>query len=137
MKVSLDKQDQLLELIPCLCQFTPNSKFGKGVIGITKTEFLLYSDMEPTKIINDVFYYTPYATLEIKDIITLVKSEIKKNNDLKKYIRVDILCRDAEDSKIFYFPKASNSKLARLIKAAKKAKLPVVDSTVYYALGSC
>ena len=103
MNISLDKQQYLLEIIPCLCQPAPNTKFIKGAIGITKSEILIYSDMEPNRNNGDVGFYFPFATLPLNDIVTLVKSDIKKNRDLKKYIRIDIFMKELNDCRIIYF----------------------------------
>lgn len=137
MNISLDKQQYILEIIPCLCQITPNSKFIKGAIAITKKEFLLYSDMEPTRNNGDVGFYSPISTLQLDDVVTLVKSEIKKNYDLKKYIRLDILVKEMEDCKILYFLKSDKARLTRFFKATKRAKLKLVNNVVNYDLGSC
>lgn len=137
MNISLDKQQYLLEIIPCLCQITPNTKFIKGAIGITKSEILIYSDMEPNKNNGDVGFYFPFATLPLNNVISLVKSDIKKNYDLKKYIRLDILMNEVDDCKIIYFLKSEKNRLIRFLRLTKKAKIKLVNNVVNYDLGGC
>lgn len=137
MNISLDKQQYLLEIIPCLCQTSPNTKFIKGAIGITKNEILIYSDMEPNRNNGDVGFYFPFATLPLNSIITLVKSDIKKNHELKKYIRLDIFMKEMNDCRIIYFLKSDKSRLMNFLKLTKKAKVKLVNNVVNYDLGSC
>ena len=137
MNISLDKQQYLLEIIPCLCQVTPNTKFIKGAIGITKNEILMYSDMEPNRNNGDVGFYFPFATLALSNVITLIKSDIKKNTELKKYIRLDIFMNEMNDCKIIYFLKSDKAKLMRFLRITKKAKIKLVNNVINYDLGSC
>lgn len=136
MNISLDKQQYLQEIIPCLCQIAPNTKFVKGAIGITKSEILIYSDMEPNRNNGDVGFYFPFATLPINDIVTLVKSDIKKNEELKKYIRLDIFMKDYDNCKIIYFLKSDKSKLLNFLKLTKKSKIKIVNNVINYDLSS-
>lgn len=137
MNISLDKQQYLLEIIPCLCQPAPNTKFIKGAIGITKTEILIYSDMEPNRNNGDVGFYFPFATLPINNVITLVKSTIKKNYELKKYVRLDIFMDDVNNCRILYFLKSDKSKLMDFLRITKKAKIKLVNNVINYDLGAC
>ena len=137
MAVNLEKQQYLIELVPCLCQISKNSKFAQCALGITKKEILLYSDMEPSRIVDEVFYYNAFATLAIDNVVTLVKSEIRRNEELRNFLRLDIFMKDLNECKIIYFPKSNKSKLARFLKAAKQAKLKIVKNVVNYNLGSC
>lgn len=137
MNISLDKQQYLLEIIPCLCQPAPNTKFIKGAIGITKTEILIYSDMEPNRNNGDVGFYFPFATLPINNVITLVKSTIKKNYELKKYVRLDIFMDDVNNCRILYFLKSDKSKLMDFLRITKKAKIKLVNNIINYDLGAC
>lgn len=140
MNVSLEKQEHIEEFIPCLCQVSPNTLFIKGAIAITNEEFLIYSDVEPTKIDGEVYYYSPFATISFENVVSLVKSEIKRNVDLKKYVRLDIFCKSIGECKILYFDKKSKtkSKLKKLIKLAKKyRKIKLAKHSVDYGLGSC
>lgn len=137
ISVSLYNQQYLIDLVPCLCQKTTNSKFSQCEVGITKKEILIYSDMEPNRIDCEVYFYSPFATFPFDSIVTLVKSDIKNNDDLKKYIRLDIFTKDQDKCKILYFLKTNKGRLAKFLKAAKDAKVKIVNNVVSYKLGSC
>ncbi len=134
--ISIEKQQYLLDYIPCLCQIHENEKFSYCGIGISKQEILLYSDMEPNRIVDNVYFYNAFATLLVKEIVTLVKSEITRNEELRNYIRLDIFMKNAEDSKIIYFPKSDKSKVARFLRACKSVKLKVINNVINYSLGT-
>lgn len=137
ISVSLTKQQYIIELIPCLCQLKQNAKFSKCALGITPKEILLFSDMEPTRIDCEVYYYSPFATLPLDSIVTLVKSEIKNNEELKKYIRLDIFSEDYDECRILYFDKANKALLTKILKIAKSKKVKIVTNKVNYEIGSC
>lgn len=134
VSLSLEKQQYLIELVPCLCQIKPNDKFSQCAVGITEKEILIYSDMEPSRNTGDVFYYNTFATIELKEVVNLVKSEMKNNEELKKYIRLDIFHKDLNKCRILYFLKTNKAKLTRFIAAAKKAKVKTINHVVDYQL---
>ena len=137
MAVNIEKQQYLIEFVPCLCQIEKNAKFARCAIGITKKEILFYSDMEPNNIVGEVFYYKAFATIPIDTVVTFVRSEIIRNEELRNYIRLDIFTKDIANCKIVYFPKNDKNKLLRLLKAAKQLKIKIVKNVVDYSLGSC
>ena len=135
--ISVEKQPYLIECIPCLCQITQNAKFSQCAIGITKQEILLYSDMEPNRIVDNVYFYNAFATLSINEVVTFVKSEIRRNEELRNFIRLDIFMKDVGLSKILYFPKKDIVRLNKFLKVAKQAKIKIIKNIVNYNLGSC
>ena len=137
MAVNLENQQYIIELVPCLCQINKNAKFSQCAIGITKQEIMIFSDMEPNFIVGEVFYYKPFAKIPNKTVVTLVRSEIRKNEELKKYTRLDIFTRDLNECRILYFPNKEKPKLARFLKAAKQVKIKITKNVVNYKLGSC
>ena len=134
--ISVEKQPYLLDFIPCLCQIEENAKFSQCAIGITKKEFLLYSDMGPNRIMDNVYFYNAFATLPISDVVTLVKSEMRRNEELRNYTRLDIFMKEISQSKILYFKKNDRNKLLRFLKTAKQQKIKLVNNVVDYSLGS-
>ena len=134
--ISVEKQPYLLDFVPCLCQIEANAKFSQCAIGITKKEFLLYSDMGPNRIMDNVYFYNAFATLPIADVVTLVKSEMRRNEELRNYTRLDIFMKDINQSKILYFTKNDRNKLFRFLKTAKQQKIKLVNNVVDYSLGS-
>lgn len=134
--ISVEKQPYLLDFIPCLCQIEANAKFSQCAIGLTKKEFLLYSDMGPNRIMDNVYFYNAFATLPIADVVTLVKSEMRRNEELRNYTRLDIFMKDINQSKILYFTKNDRNKLFRFLKTAKQQKIKLVNNVVDYSLGS-
>ena len=135
--ISVEKQPYLIEFVPCLCQIIKNAKFSQCAIGITKQEILLYSDMEPNRIVDNVYFYNAFATLPISEVVTFVKSEIRRNEELRNFIRLDIFMKDVSQSKILYFPKNDKLRLTKFLKAAKQAKIKIVKNIMNYNLGSC
>ena len=135
--ISVEKQPYLLDFVPCLCQIEANAKFSQCAIGITKQEFLLYSDMGPNRVMDNVYFYNAFATLPIADVVTLVKSEMRRNEELRNYTRLDIFMKDINQSKILYFTKNDRNKLFRFLKTAKQQKIKLVNNVVDYSLGSC
>lgn len=134
--ISVEKQPYLLDFVPCLCQIEANAKFSQCAIGITKKEFLLYSDMGPNRVMDNVYFYNAFATLPIADVVTLVKSEMRRNEELRNYTRLDIFMKDINQSKILYFTKNDRNKLFRFLKTAKQQKIKLVNNVVDYSLGS-
>lgn len=134
--ISVEKQPYLLDFVPCLCQIGANAKFSQCAIGLTKKEFLLYSDMGPNRIMDNVYFYNAFATLPIADVVTLVKSEMRRNEELRNYTRLDIFMKDINQSKILYFTKNDRNKLFRFLKTAKQQKIKLVNNVVDYSLGS-
>ena len=134
--ISVEKQPYLLDFVPCLCQIEANAKFSQCAIGITKKEFLLYSDMGPNRVMDNVYFYNAFATLPIADVVTLVKSEMRRNEELRNYTRLDIFMKDINQSKILYFTKNDRNKLFRFLKTAKQQKIKLVNNIVDYSLGS-
>ncbi|MBO7615453.1 MAG: hypothetical protein J6T15_07175 [Bacilli bacterium] len=134
--ISVEKQPYLLDFVPCLCQIEANAKFSQCAIGLTKKEFLLYSDMGPNRIMDNVYFYNAFATLPIADVVTLVKSEMRRNEELRNYTRLDIFMKDINQSKILYFTKNDRNKLFRFLKTAKQQKIKLVNNVVDYSLGS-
>ena len=134
--ISVEKQPYLLDFVPCLCQIEANAKFSQCAIGITKKEFLLYSDMGPNRVMDNVYFYNAFATLPIADVVTLVKSEMRRNEELRNYTRLDIFMKDINESKILYFTKNDRNKLFRFLKTAKQQKIKLVNNVVDYSLGS-
>ena len=137
MAVNLENQQYLIELVPCLCQITKNAKFSQCAIGITKQEIMIFSDMEPNNIVGEVFYYKAFAKIPNKTVVTLVKSDIRRNEELRNFTRLDIFTRDINECRIVYFPNKDKAKLARFLKAAKTVKLKLTKNAVDYKLGSC
>ncbi len=135
--ISVEKQPYLLDFVPCLCQIEANAKFSQCAIGITKQELLLYSDMKPNRIMDNVYFYNAFVTLSLKEVVTLVKSDIRRNEELRKYTRLDIFMRDVSQSKILYFLNTDKPKLLRFLKTAKQLKVKIVKNIVDYSLGSC
>ena len=134
--ISVEKQPYLLDFVPCLCQIEANAKFSQCAIGITKKEFLLYSDMGPNRVMDNVYFYDAFATLPIADVVALVKSEMRRNEELRNYTRLDIFMKDINQSKILYFTKNDRNKLFRFLKTAKQQKIKLVNNIVDYSLGS-
>lgn len=136
VSLNLEKQQYLIDLVPCLCQIKPNDKFSQCAIGITEKEILIYSDMEPTRNTGDVFWYKPFCTIVLEDVINIIRSEIKGNDELKQYLRLDILQKNLDECKMVYFLKTDKAKIARFISAAKKAKVKILNNVVDYHLRS-
>ena len=136
VSLSLEKQQYIIELVPCLCQIKPNDKFSQCAVAICEKEILIYSDMEPTRNTGDVFYYNAFCTIVLENVVNIVKSDIKGNEELKKYIRIDIFHNDLDSCKILYFLKTDKAKIARFLSAAKKSKVKVVNNVVDYRIRS-
>lgn len=136
MKVRLDKQDELLEFVPCFYQFKKNDLFSRAAVGISKSEILIYPDMGPNEIDKDIFIYHPIATIPFKDIVSFVVSKVKNNHDLKKYRRFDIFVKSIEDCKILYVNNGHMKRLKHFVKVAKKGKIRTVYHTINYGLGT-
>jgi len=136
MKVKLDRQEELLELVPCLYQFEKNTLFARSAVGITKNDVVIYPDMGPSVVNGDLYIYNPIFTIGFDEIISLVVSKIKNNRDLKKYIRLDIFSKSTDACKILYVLKSKRSKLMNLIKIAKKGKVKTAFNSINYGLGT-
>lgn len=135
MKVKIDRQEELRELVPCLCQYSKNALFSKSALGITSKDIIVYPDRGPSDIMDKTYIYHPVLTIDLSDVVTLVISKIVNNSDLKKYTRLDIFAKSEDNCKIIYVLKKDVGKLQNFCKIAKEDGIKTIKNTVNYGLG--
>lgn len=125
-KIVLENGSQLIAIAHGLGQLTKGELFIPLCIGITKTNFYVYSDYMPDEKRSDGDFYKIKIDIPLDEIIGVVHERFVKNKQLKIYKCIRFLTKDIEHGFTFYYDKKYDKKRAKhVIKIFKKLKVSV------------
>lgn len=130
MKIVLEERAKLVALGLGYYQFLETDSFEPAAIGITNDNILIYSDFEPDEIQNDAFAFSVKKFISLCDVKSVIVEKIVKHNELKRFMRLNIVMKDIELSTYFYFDKADKKYMKKVIKELKYADIRIVKRTV-------
>lgn len=125
-KVFLENGNQLIAVAHGLGQLKKGDVFIPLCIGVTKTNFYVYSDYMPDEKRGDGDVYKIKINIPYNEILGVVHEKLKKNKELKPYKAIRLLTKDVDHGFTFYYDKKYDKKRAKhVIKVLKKLKLSV------------
>jgi len=130
MKIELEEKAKLIALGLGYYQIIDGDYFEPAAIGFTNEKIVIYSDYEPDEIQASALAYSIKRVIPINEIKTVVIEKLKKDSDLKRFIRLNFILKNTEDSTCFYFDKRDKKYMKRFIGAIKYAEIRVVKHTV-------
>lgn len=130
MKIVLEERAKLSALGLGYYQFLESDSFEPAAIGVTNDNLLIYSDFEPDEIQNDAFAFSIKKAIPLSSIKSVIIEKITKHDDLKRFMRLNIVMKDVELSTFFYFDKVDRKYMNKVIRELKYSDIRIVKRTV-------
>lgn len=130
MKIVLEERAKLVALGLGYYQFLETDAFEPAAIGVTNDNIVIYSDFGPDEIQNDAFAFSVKKAIPLSEIKSVVVEKIVKHEELKRFMRLNIVMKDVELSTFFYFDKVDKKYMKKVIKELKYADIRIVKRTV-------
>ena len=135
-KVQLDFEEEFITAQSCLFQMTSGEKFLPGLVAITGSQLLIFSDYAPSESIGCTSLYHPVFSYPFSGVKYVSTGKLYGNKELKDYIEMIIVETDSNKSTTIFFngKKAKNyKKLCNAIKKVGKIKIKKRDHdcTIY------
>ncbi|HOZ02554.1 MAG TPA: hypothetical protein PKV57_01965 [Bacilli bacterium] len=133
MKIELEGKKSLLGLIPGFYQFGPNEPFSPCALGLTESSLIVYSDYAPDEIRQDAFLYRIKKEINLADLKTIINQKIKRNSDIDRFDRLNIIQKEVENSFFIYYLKKDKALIKNMIKQMKQAGLIIKKMSISLA----
>lgn len=129
MKVKVDKQEEFIIAESCLLQLVKGEKFIPGLIALTGKQILVFNDYAPSEKIADLNVYHPVFSFGYSDIKTIRTVSLYGNDELKKFIELDIIEKDDEKKTKLFFNKKIAKKFDKVCNKIKKVGKIKIESS--------
>ncbi len=134
--ISLEEANLLIKTGFGFFQFVKKEKFTPALIGATSNSINIYNDNLPDGVDNLGLAYKIKVKIPYQEIVLITIDKLKKNKELKRFMRLNIICKDVNNSKFFYFKKSEKGFIKQLLKVVKhkhvKVKKRKVDVSYNY-----
>lgn len=128
--ISLDEANLLIKTGFGYFQFEEKEKFTPALIGATSKTINIYNDNLPDGVDNLGLAYKVKVKIPYEEIVLITIDKLKKNKELKTFMRLNIICKDVNNCKFFYFKKNEKKFIKDVLKVIKSKRVKIKSRKV-------
>ncbi len=128
--ISLEEANLLIKTGFGYIQFEKKEKFSPALIGATAKGLNIYNDNLPDGVDNVGLAYNIKMKIPYEQIVLITIDKLKKNRELKTFMRLNIICKDVSRSQFFYFKKSEKKFIKGVLKVIKSKHVKIKSRKV-------
>lgn len=97
MKMSLDENEKILEMLSGLFQFNESEQFTQAAIAVTDDELVFYDDNAPDEKQTIRYVYHIKKRISLENVLLVLDEKIKKNKFLKNMGRLNFIVEEEDE----------------------------------------
>ena len=124
-KIYLENEENLLAISFGLAKLSEDDKFYQVALALSQEGLLFYNDNMPDEANESGLLYRMKIRIPFTSLLIVFNEKIKKNKELKKYLRLKIVTTIENKIHYFYYLKKDKSSIKQLLKLLKKRRVKV------------
>lgn len=124
-KIYLENEENLLAISFGLAKLSEDDKFYQVALALSQEGLLFYNDNMPDEANESGLLYRVKIRIPFTSLLIVFNEKIKKNKELKKYLRLKIVTTIENKIHYFYYLKKDKSSIKQLLKLLKKRRVKV------------
>lgn len=124
-KIYLENEENLLAISFGLTKLSEDDKFYQVALALSQEGLLFYNDNMPDEANESGLLYRVKNRIPFTSLLIVFNEKIKKNKELKKYLRLKIVTTIENKIHYFYYLKKDKSSIKQLLKLLKKRRVKV------------
>lgn len=124
-KIYLENEENLLAISFGLAKLSEDDKFYQVALALSQEGLLFYNDNMPDEANESGLLYRVKNRIPFTSLLIVFNEKIKKNKELKKYLRLKIVTTIENKIHYFYYLKKDKSSIKQLLKLLKKRRVKV------------
>lgn len=124
-KIYLENEENLLAISFGLTKLSEDDKFYQVALALSQEGLLFYNDNMPDEANESGLLYRVKTRIPFTSLLIVFNEKIKKNKELKKYLRLKIVTTIENKIHYFYYLKKDKSSIKQLLKLLKKRRVKV------------
>lgn len=124
-KIYLENEENLLAISFGLAKLSEDDKFYQVALALSQEGLLFYNDNMPDEANESGLLYRVKIRIPFTSLLIVFNEKIKKNKELKKYLRLKIVTTSENKIHYFYYLRKDKSSIKQLLKLLKKRRVKV------------